>query len=257
MSARVLPLEGTGIDLGCGDGGVTALLARALGARWRLIGIDSDPIEVELARETGLYDALHVASAAALPLEDGAVDFVLSNSVLEHIEDLRPVFAEVRRVLRPGGSFILTVPSARFHDVLGRPRLASRLAVGARKDDDYRARLDRRVAHVHYLSRADVSELLEEQGLRLESASGYLDRRTARRWALLSDLTGGLLTRLTRVESPLAAQRSLGVRGRRIPAWVRVPGSLAARVAGLGLPTDPQVSLEDAACMLVVARRPT
>ncbi len=43
----------------------------------------------------------------AWPLPDGAVDVVVGNLVMEHVEALAPVYAEARRVLRPGGQLFL------------------------------------------------------------------------------------------------------------------------------------------------------
>lgn len=50
------------------------------------------------------------ADLEALPFEDGAFDLVIANHVLEHVGDDARAFAEVRRVLRPGGAAILQVP---------------------------------------------------------------------------------------------------------------------------------------------------
>jgi SAM-dependent methyltransferase len=49
-------------------------------------------------------------SATAVPLRDGCADAIVCSEVLEHVVDDRAAFAEISRVLRPGGSVILTVP---------------------------------------------------------------------------------------------------------------------------------------------------
>jgi SAM-dependent methyltransferase len=51
-----------------------------------------------------------VADLRDLPLEDRTFDLVLCTEVLEHLPDPRPAMAEMRRVLRPGGRLIVTVP---------------------------------------------------------------------------------------------------------------------------------------------------
>jgi SAM-dependent methyltransferase len=61
-----------------------------------------------------LIDAGHVKEIAAdglIPYDDASFDLVISNQVLEHIEDPRPVLAELGRVLKPGGSMYHHFPS--------------------------------------------------------------------------------------------------------------------------------------------------
>jgi SAM-dependent methyltransferase len=59
------------------------------------------------------YGGLDVrADLHRLPLRDGALDAVLSTQTLEHLRDPRAFFAEVARVLRPGGTLYLTAPQS-------------------------------------------------------------------------------------------------------------------------------------------------
>lgn len=52
-----------------------------------------------------------VGDARSMPLADGTVDAVLCTQVIEHIPEPVPVLQEIRRVLRPGGTLILSVPA--------------------------------------------------------------------------------------------------------------------------------------------------
>lgn len=92
------------LDLGCGDGVLTAELA-ATGAR--VVGVDASPEMVAAAQALGL-DA-RVADAAALPDAaelGGEFDAVLTNAVLHWVPDTAGVLAGVARLLRPGGLFV-------------------------------------------------------------------------------------------------------------------------------------------------------
>jgi SAM-dependent methyltransferase len=94
----------SGLDLGCGEGHNTRLLARR-GAQMTAIDlagrfIDAAVIE-ERHRPLGIR-YLH-SSAAALPFQDGAFDFVVAFMSLMDMPDLAAVLAEVHRVLRSGG----------------------------------------------------------------------------------------------------------------------------------------------------------
>lgn len=86
------------LDLGCGTGANLSLA----GAGVRKVGID---IHVE-----ELGPGMLQGDATSLPLRSSTVDVVLALDVLEHVDD-DVALAEVRRVLRPGGRFIATVPA--------------------------------------------------------------------------------------------------------------------------------------------------
>jgi len=77
---------------------------------------DTSPEMLEAARER-VREMPHVrvvgADAAHLPMADRSVDVVVSVRLLVHVADPSPVFREVARVLRPGGTFILEYPNRR------------------------------------------------------------------------------------------------------------------------------------------------
>jgi trans-aconitate methyltransferase len=88
------------LDLGCGDGQLTARLAAA-GAE--VIGIDSSAAMAEAARSRGVQAI--VASMEALPFVDTSFDAAFSNAALHWVRDHDRMLAEVSRVLRPGARF--------------------------------------------------------------------------------------------------------------------------------------------------------
>jgi len=214
---------GRGIDLGCGDGKLTAILARRFGGRsW--FGIDSDSSEVEAARLCNLYDRLAVASASNLPEANESCDFAFSNSVLEHLDDLEGAVSEVARVLRLGGRFIFTVPSESFRACLRGPLLPFS------HRGRYLDRLDKRLAHHRYLSPAQWSDLLATHRLEIRGQSRYLTRRQLRRWETISRFTAGVLYAIRRGKHhPIEIQRALGMRS----ASSRMPRLFARVVAAL------------------------
>lgn len=108
---RIEPIEAgaTVLDIGCGAGTDLLLAARRVGPRGRAIGVDMTEAMRERAvagaRTLGLADRVTVLDglAEALPIEDGSVDVVISNGVLNLAPDKDRAFAEIARVLRPGG----------------------------------------------------------------------------------------------------------------------------------------------------------
>ena len=96
------------LDLGCGTGGITRFLAET----WRpasIVGIDVDPGLIERATrgaaEAGLGGSVtfRTVTPGRLPFADGSFDVVFSKDAMVHIENKEALFADLFRVLRPGG----------------------------------------------------------------------------------------------------------------------------------------------------------
>jgi len=69
-------------------------------------------VDLEPPRADANADALQ-ADAARLPFRDACFDAIVAHHSLEHFRDLGAVLAEVRRVLKPGGSLYVSVPDSR------------------------------------------------------------------------------------------------------------------------------------------------
>jgi SAM-dependent methyltransferase len=114
--APSLPARPVMIDVGCGPG----LFLRDLGTRYpsaSLHGYDVTAAMIDHGRKlpvAGLTFTLHDVTTQPLPHAAGSVDLVSMSSVLHVIDEPLPVLAEVRRVLAPGGIFLL-------HDWVRRP----------------------------------------------------------------------------------------------------------------------------------------
>ena len=96
------------LDVGCGAGMDTLIAAQMVGPSGSVTGIDMTPAMVDKARESlaamGLGNVTIVeGSAEHLPFDDASFDVVISNGVIDLIPDKDAVFAEIVRVLRPGG----------------------------------------------------------------------------------------------------------------------------------------------------------
>jgi SAM-dependent methyltransferase len=99
----------TVLDLGCGAGTDLLIVAQMVGPSGHVIGVDMTPGMLSLAmasaRAMGIADRaeLHEALIESLPLPDEEVDIVISNGVVDLVPDKDAVFAEIDRVLKPGG----------------------------------------------------------------------------------------------------------------------------------------------------------
>jgi 2-polyprenyl-6-hydroxyphenyl methylase / 3-demethylubiquinone-9 3-methyltransferase len=95
------------LDVGCGGGLLAEEFAR-LGCE--MTGIDPSEKSLETARAharaAGLAIDYRQASGESIPFPDGAFAIVYCCDVLEHVQDLGKVIAEISRVLAPGGIFL-------------------------------------------------------------------------------------------------------------------------------------------------------
>jgi SAM-dependent methyltransferase len=111
---KSMDLRGVNVlDYGCGNGEFSRVLARR-GAR--VVGIDISPKLVEQARASaakmglnGLCPQFMVGDAHHTPFADNTFDYVVGNGALHHL-DLELAYAEIARVLKPGGKALFMEP---------------------------------------------------------------------------------------------------------------------------------------------------
>lgn len=103
------------LDLGCGSGVLTQEILKCDPAR--IIAVDGAPSMLEHAKAgvgkttDGLKVSWHLSDVSSLPfLEPGQLDGVLCSSVIEYLPDPTASIREMRRVLRPGGHLLISVP---------------------------------------------------------------------------------------------------------------------------------------------------
>ena len=108
-----LPCPGRAIDVGTGTGRLARMIARR-GAR-SVLGVDATEEMLSVARTLALKEGLHsirfertVIGEHPLPAADNTFDLLTSGLMLCHLPDLRAGVAECARVLRPGGSMVLS-----------------------------------------------------------------------------------------------------------------------------------------------------
>jgi SAM-dependent methyltransferase len=105
--APIQPGE-TVVDIGCGAGMDLLLAARRVGRQGRAIGIDMTPAMIDRARASAAAAGLeqvevHRGDATALPVAGNTADVVISNGVLNLVPEKELAFAEIVRILKPGG----------------------------------------------------------------------------------------------------------------------------------------------------------
>ena len=101
------------LDLGSGAGIDAFISRKAVGEDGSVTGVDMTPPMIALSRENAKklgYDNVNfvLGELENLPLEDGSVDVAISNCVFNLVPNKKRAFAEVHRVLRPGGRFSIS-----------------------------------------------------------------------------------------------------------------------------------------------------
>lgn len=147
------------LDVGCGwhfDWRWEHEREKAMLAQANIVGLDPDWQAVSRHRT---ITKRTVGTVERLPFASASFDLVTANVVVEHLKYPALAFAEIFRVLRPGGSFIFRTPSARSYFV----RVAQRLPQGvkvwlASKVIENRDPVD--IYPAHY--RANTSEVIQE-----------------------------------------------------------------------------------------------
>jgi len=140
------------LDVGCGE----AHFAKALvNAGAEVVGIDvaAEPLRRARERHPEL-DLRQMPAAGAWPLEDASFDAVWAGEVIEHVADTAGWLSEARRVLRSGGSLLLSTPDH------GRLRML-RWALEPRA---FEAHFDPRADHLRFYRSRTLTELLEDFG---------------------------------------------------------------------------------------------
>jgi SAM-dependent methyltransferase len=100
------------LDLGCGPGYLATAMAQRVGPTGHVHALDLNAEFLDRARtvaaDAGVADrcSFHHVADDGVPLRDGMVDRALAKNVLEYVPDLAATLAEVKRVLRPGGSLV-------------------------------------------------------------------------------------------------------------------------------------------------------
>jgi len=133
------------LDVGAGSGTDTLTAARLVGPQGKVFALDMTPAMLEklksnVARaDLGNVEAIE-GNAEAIPLPRASVDVVTSNGVLNLVPDKARAFAELRRVLRPGGCVQIadiTVSKPVSESAKANPKLWAECVVGALTEEDY------------------------------------------------------------------------------------------------------------------------
>jgi len=177
----VVSKEVTVLDLGCGDGAVSAYLE---GRGYLVTACDFNEAAVVAARGRGLRAVRLLNVESGLPFEDSNFDTVFWGDVIEHLFDPEGTLTEIRRVLKSGGRLILSCPNVgylgfRFKYLFSGSIRSLELAGQAPWEQE----------HIRFFNFQDLHSLLSQLGFRTRKLVGvnrlWHSRTLARLWPKL------------------------------------------------------------------------
>jgi SAM-dependent methyltransferase len=216
-----LPRPAAVLDAGCGSGRTLELLQRY----GSVAGIELDPEAAEQARRRGVGEVVE-GRLEELPWPDASFDLVTCLDVVEHTPDDRVTLRELRRVTRPGGWLLVTVPAYQSlwsrHDVANHHyRRYGRASLrAAATEAGWQVR---RLTSFNSLLLAPAAAVRLAQRRRIDHAGEYR-----------ADLTIGPAWLNGVLEQPLRAEARWLSRGRTLPAGLSLMGVLQNPAASAG-----------------------
>lgn len=146
------------LDVGCGNGYQLGPLA----GRHEVHGLDVSEANVRKASEAGIKAVLHDVETR-FPYEDGRFDVVVCSEILEHLFFPERVITECSRVLKSGGTFIVTVPNLYC--------FRNRVALLSGRGADFIEYPDNTI-HIRFFSIAGMRRLLAAGGFEVAEVLG-------------------------------------------------------------------------------------
>jgi arsenite methyltransferase len=190
------------LDLGSGAGIDLLLAAKKVGLRGKVIGVDMTDAMIEKAKENIMNSGfknieIRKGIIEELPVDSSSIDWVISNCVVNLSPEKSKVFAEIYRVLKPGGQLSISDIVAKEipKEILENPSLYSSCISGAISEEEYIKGLEKAgIKNVKILDRLtyDETQLKGFIGSELKEGScgcsGNVRKDLATKWS--SDLAG-------------------------------------------------------------------
>lgn len=153
----------TVLDFGCGNGHVLSEIAR-LNPHAKLIGLDvAENALVPARAKVPAGDFRKIDDGGPFPVAAASVDFVFTSEVIEHVHDTENAFRELKRIVRPGGSMLVTVP---YHGFL------KNLALVLFR---FESHFNPTGSHIRFYTKRSLTEMLAGNGFTV-TRCGYYGR---------------------------------------------------------------------------------
>lgn len=166
------------LDVGCGDGRLTARIADACDAT-EIHGIDICEKSITRAEERDVSGQVVDLDEEAFPFDDEQLDLVNFGEVVDYLQDPDHCFSEINRVLRDGGAFVVSTPNLtavhnRVALALGKPPFPCRGSTDILVTDGGPSPLAKRKT---FFTASALEETLRNHGFKVETVVGSTSYR--------------------------------------------------------------------------------
>jgi len=166
------------MDLGGGDGYLSSIL---FDQKFTYNVDNGEANDLHIAKRHHRYRKILVESAEKMSLKDNSLNFIFSNSVIEHIPNNEAVLKEVSRTLKKGGVFIFTSPSHNFKHYLWLSNLLNGLGLSV-LGNLYLELRNRMLNHYHTYSHTTWKRKLKKYDLIVKKYRYYISKETCILW---------------------------------------------------------------------------
>jgi 2-polyprenyl-3-methyl-5-hydroxy-6-metoxy-1,4-benzoquinol methylase len=164
--------KGKVLDVGCGDGLISTLIANATGAK--VYGVDISPRAVEKARKRGIVAKVIDVDKQEFPFGKSSFDMVFCGDLLEHLYDTENLLENVREVLKPNGYLVVSVPNIAswYNRVFLLFGFMPTWIESSLKKYTGNPLIKEGVGHIHAFTKRSLTELLRFKGFSIEKVIG-------------------------------------------------------------------------------------
>lgn len=176
------------LDLGCGDGSFSSALLSNEKVR-HVYGLDISLEDARYAISKKIYHHIILGDIQSMGIRDGSFQTVYCNCVLEHVRKIRESIQEIGRITKQGGSFLFTVPSEKYGELLFFYNMYRKMNLSFRAEK-YLNRVNRRLNHFHCYAFPIWQKMLEEAGFKVISWSYYSSPKSHKIYDLMFNSIG-------------------------------------------------------------------
>lgn len=173
-----IEFQSPSLDIGCGDGKISSLLFNNKFS----YGVDNgEANDYQIAIKKNRYKKVILEDAQKLSLDNNSINFVFSNSVIEHIPNIKAVIKEVSRVLNRDGYFVFTTPSKYFREYIKVSTILEKIGLNW-INTSYSKITNNKLNHYHLYDVNYYKKLLHQYNLEVIDYSYSIDSETIELW---------------------------------------------------------------------------
>lgn len=160
------------LDIGCGDGFISSIIAREAGAK--VYGLDISMHAVSKAKERGIAARVLNLDRQAFPFRKDSFDAVFCGDVLEHVHDTESLLENISHVLKPGGYVILSIPNIAswYNRIFLLFGLMPTWVESSLRTYTGNPFVKKGSGHIHAFTKRSLREILVLNGFRIEKFEG-------------------------------------------------------------------------------------